>query len=87
MTPAQAREYMADFARTIGVMDHHIEASIAWIDSDASNPVAPAAAEGSEVDRNAAQQEVAKFEIMMREQPGEYWKSPENQERYTPFTS
>ena len=45
MTPRQARDYMADFARTIGVADHHVQASLTWLESaDPANAADPTAA-------------------------------------------
>jgi hypothetical protein len=36
----------------------------------------------TELERRAGQKDVARFEQMMRERPGEYWSSPQNQAAY-----
>jgi hypothetical protein len=81
MTPVQAREYMADFARTIGVEDHAINSSVGWLDGGAKDPKA-AATDPAEVERRVAKQDAERYEKMMREKPGDYWGSKDNQRRY-----
>ena len=68
MTPEQARTYMTDFARTIGVRDHQIGSSIEWLDGGAKDPAALATDE-MEIERQIARQDAAQYEKMMREKP------------------
>jgi hypothetical protein len=82
MTPAQAREYMADFARTIGVLDPAINSSIGWLDSGTKDDPAAAPTDHAEIERRIARQDADKYERMMREEPGKYWSSPVAQEKY-----
>jgi hypothetical protein len=81
MTQVQAREYLSDFARTIGVLDHQIGSSIAWVDSGAPEPAA-AFTNDVEIERRIGQQDAARYEKMMRERPQEYWSSPQHQSAY-----
>jgi hypothetical protein len=47
------------------------------------NPTAPPAApSGDEIERRRGEQDVQKFERMMREAPGKYWSSPQLQAAY-----
>ncbi len=71
MTPRQARDYMADFARTIGVADHHVQASLTWLESaDPANAADPtAAASHEEIERKMARQEADRIEQTMKQDP------------------
>jgi hypothetical protein len=75
-------DLLTDFARLIGVAEHHVASSVAWLDQAGPDTAAPAAPDHAEVERRVARQEADKYERMMREEPREYWGSQANQDRY-----
>jgi hypothetical protein len=94
MTPEAAYSYIGDFARSVGIPEHLVTSALDAISAPAQraheeqtfnelvgdlSPQHRAAL--SDAEREKGRQEAARFERMMRENPGEYWK-PENQEAY-----
>jgi hypothetical protein len=83
---AQAREYLADFAKTIGVPEHHVASSMAWLDEAPSETAAPGSKllppSDNEIERRMARQEADKIEEVMRTDPQRYWRSPDMQSKY-----
>ena len=94
MAPEAAYSYIADFARSVGIPEHLVTSALDAISAPAQraheqqtfnelvgdlSPQHRAAL--SDAEREKGRQEAARFERMMRENPGEYWK-PENQEAY-----
>jgi hypothetical protein len=58
-----------------------VASSINWLDSGAPD-AETAITNDVEISRRIARQEAEKYERMMRENPGEYWGSQANQDRY-----
>jgi hypothetical protein len=94
MPPQAAYDYIASFARSIGIPDHLVTSALDAISAPAERaheeavtreligdrtPQAEHAQRVSE--REAGQRDAAKYERMMRENPSEYWR-PENQAAY-----
>src|SRR5258708_16964971 len=94
MTPEAAYSYIADFARSIGIPEHLATSALDAISAPAQRaheqqtfnelvgdltPQHRAAL--SDAERRQAREEADKYELMMRENPSEYWK-PQNQEAY-----
>src|SRR5258707_5570836 len=94
MTPEAAYSYIADFARSIGIPEHLATSALDAISAPAQraheqqtfnelvgdlSPQHRAAL--SDAERRQAREEADKYELMMRENPSEYWK-PQNQEAY-----
>src|SRR5258708_22044713 len=94
MTPEAAYSYIADFARSIGIPEHLATSALDAISAPAQRaheqqtfnelvgdltPQHRAAL--SVAERRQAREEADKYELMMRENPSEYWK-PQNQEAY-----
>src|SRR5712672_525512 len=94
MTPEAAYSYIASFARSVGIPEHLVTSALDTISAPAEraheeqtfselvgdlSPQHRAAL--SDAERRQAREEADKYELMMRENPAEYWK-PQNQEAY-----
>src|SRR5258706_10056007 len=94
MAPEAAYSYIADFARSVGIPEHLVTSALDAISAPAQraheqqtfnelvgdlSPQHRAAL--SDAERRQAREEAAKYELMLRENPSEYWK-PQNQEAY-----
>jgi hypothetical protein len=81
ITPQQAVDYLSDFARTIGVLDHQVASSVGWLAAGGPDTAA-ASTDHYEIERRIAKQDAEKYERMMREDPRKYWGSPDIQQKY-----
>jgi hypothetical protein len=94
MDPQTSYDYIASFARSVGIPEHLVTSALDAISAPAEraheqqvmrelvgdlSPQHRAAL--SESERRQAREEADKYELMMRENPSEYWK-PQNQEAY-----
>src|SRR5712672_4550682 len=94
MDPQTSYDYIASFAHSIGIPEHLVTSALDAISAPAQraheeqtfnelvgdlSPQHRAAL--SDAERRQARDEADKFELMMRENPSEYWK-PQNQEAY-----
>jgi hypothetical protein len=94
MNPQTSYDYIASFARSVGIPEHLVTSALDAISAPAQraheeqtfnelvgdlSPQHRAAL--SDAERRQAREEADKFERMMRENPSEYWR-PENQAAY-----
>jgi hypothetical protein len=94
MDPQTSYDYIASFARSVGIPEHLVTSALDAISAPAQraheeqtfnelvgdlSPQHRAAL--SDAERRQAREEAAQYERMMRENPSEYWK-PQNQEAY-----
>src|SRR5882672_2676411 len=94
MDPQTSYDYIASFARSIGIPEHLVTSALDAISAPAQraheeqrfnelvgdlSPQHRAAL--SDAERRQAREEANQYERMMRENPSEYWK-PQNQEAY-----
>src|SRR5258705_516808 len=94
MDPQTSYDYVASFARSVGIPEHLVTSALDAISAPAERaheeqrfnelvgdltPQHRAAL--SDAERRQAREEADKYELMMRENPSEYWK-PHNQAAY-----
>src|SRR6266404_1984061 len=94
MDPQTSYDYIASFAASIGIPQHLVTSALDAVSAPAQraheeqtfkelvgdlSPQHRAAL--SDAERRQAREEADKYELMMRENPSEYWK-PQNQEAY-----
>ena len=94
MDPQTSYDYVASFARSVGIPEHLVTSALDTIGAPAQraheqqtfnelvgdlSPQHRAAL--SDAERRQAREEANQYERMMRENPSEYWK-PQNQEAY-----
>jgi hypothetical protein len=90
MTPQAAYDYIASFARNIGIPSHLVTSALDAIsmpdaaahEREVTESMAPEVRQMIAANERAeAKQAVSRYERMMRENPAEYWR-PENQNAY-----
>jgi len=94
MDPQTSYDYIASFARSVGIPEHLVTSALDAISAPAQRAHAEQTfnelvgdltpqhrAALSDAERRQAREEADKYELMMRENPSEYWK-PQNQEAY-----
>src|SRR5712672_796743 len=87
MDPQTSYDYIASFARSVGIPEHLVTSALAAISAPAERAheeavmrelvgdLTPQARHAQQVaGREAALKDVAKYEQMMRDAPGEYWR-------------